>query len=101
MWRDVFSCAGEGSRGVMKMAAAIRVDRSPVNEVAIGHDIAHSCFALVHRIIQLIQLDTLPRFPGEGRDPLLPWAPAFSGVAGLVWAMARHCLMNRVNDSLH
>jgi hypothetical protein len=56
---------------------------------------------LVHRIIQLIQLDTPARFPGEGRDPLLPWAPAFAGVAGLVWAMARHCLMNRVNDSLH
>jgi hypothetical protein len=25
-----------------------------------------------------------PRFPGEGRDPLLPWAPAFAGVADLI-----------------
>jgi hypothetical protein len=30
------------------------------------------------------------------------WITAsFAGVAGLVWAMARHCLMNRVNDLLH
>ena len=26
--------------------------------------------------------DAPPRFPGEGRDPLLPWAPAFAGEAG-------------------
>jgi hypothetical protein len=24
-----------------------------------------------------------PRLPGEGRDPFLPWAPAFAGVAGI------------------
>jgi hypothetical protein len=56
---------------------------------------------LVHRFIQLMQLDVPPRFPGEGRDPLLPWAPAFADVADLICAMVRHCLMNRVNDSEH
>ena len=36
---------------------------------------------LVLRIIQISQLTPPPRFPGEGRDPLLPWAPAFAGEA--------------------
>jgi hypothetical protein len=27
--------------------------------------------------------DPPPRFPGESRDPLLPWAPAFAGEAVL------------------
>jgi hypothetical protein len=36
---------------------------------------------LVFRIIQMRQLILPPRFPGEGRDPLLPWAPAFAGEA--------------------
>jgi hypothetical protein len=31
----------------------------------------------------------------------VPWAPAFAGVADLIRAMVRHCLMNRVNDSAH
>ena len=31
----------------------------------------------------------------------MPWAPAFTGVADLIRAMVRHCLMNRVNDSEH
>ena len=39
---------------------------------------------LMHKFIQLMQSTSPPRFPGEGRDPLLPWAPAFAGVAGLV-----------------
>ena len=48
--------------------------------------------ALMHRFIQLMQLDVpsalslglqpTDLFCGEGRDPLLPWAPAFAGVAG-------------------
>src|SRR3984893_15431423 len=29
------------------------------------------------------------------------WAPAFAGVADLIRAMVRHCLMNHVNDSEH
>jgi hypothetical protein len=41
---------------------------------------------LVHRFIQLMQISSTspPRFPGEGRDPFLPWVSAFAGVAGLV-----------------
>jgi hypothetical protein len=39
----------------------------------------------VHRIIQLIQLD-IPclAFPAKAGIHLLPWAPSFAGVAGLV-----------------
>ena len=39
---------------------------------------------LVHRFIQLMQLDVPSALSGEGRDPLLPWAPAFAGVADLI-----------------
>src|SRR5436853_2203382 len=40
----------------------------------IGDEVSET---LVLRIIQISQLTPPPRFPGEGRDPLLPWAPAF------------------------
>jgi hypothetical protein len=57
---------------------------------------------LVHGFIQLMQLDDPPRFPGEGRDPLLSWAPAFAGVAGFGMSDGvRRCLMIRMNDSEH
>jgi hypothetical protein len=51
-----------------------------------SEDLVPHANTLVHRFIQLMQLSSTssPRFPGEGRDPLLPWAPAFAGVAGLV-----------------
>jgi len=39
--------------------------------------------------------DALPRFPGESRDPLPPWAPAFAGKA------VNHGPVNRVNESEH
>jgi hypothetical protein len=38
-------------------------------------------------------------FPGEGRDPPLPWAPAFAGEAGLSGVL--HGRLNRVNESEH
>jgi hypothetical protein len=44
----------------------------------------------------MISADALPRFPGEGRDPLLPWAPAFAGEAGLSEIMQDR--VNRVNE---
>jgi hypothetical protein len=40
-----------------------------------------------------------PRFPGESRDPLLPWALAFAGEA--VLSEMLHRRVNRVNDSEH
>jgi len=49
----------------------------------------------------LMQLDAPSALPGEGRDPLLLWAPAFAGLAGFGMGMVRHCLMNHVNDSKH
>ena len=71
------------SRRPLSMPARRAVARSPGLQ-----DAGDPNQTLMRRIIQLIQLDTLPRFPGAGRDLLLPWAPAFAGVAGLVWAMA-------------
>jgi hypothetical protein len=52
---------------------------------------------LVLRTIQMIQQIPPPRFPGESRDPLLPWAPAFAGEA--VLSEVIHRRVNRVNDS--
>jgi hypothetical protein len=43
--------------------------------------------------------DPPPRFPGESRDPLLLWAPAFAGEA--VLSVVLHRRVNRVNDSEH
>ena len=51
---------------------------------------------LVLRTIQTIQQTPPSRFPGESRDPLPPWAPAFAGEAGLSEVLG--CLVNRVND---
>jgi hypothetical protein len=53
---------------------------------------------LVFRVIQMIQLAP-SRFPGESRDLLLPWAPAFAGEAGLNEGL--HGRVNRVNESDH
>jgi len=53
----------------------------------------------MHRTIQMIQLTPAPRFPGEGRDLLLPWTPASAGEAGLSEVLG--CLVNRVNESEH
>jgi hypothetical protein len=51
---------------------------------------------LVLRTIQTIQQTPPSRCPGESRDPLPPWAPAFAGEAGLSEVLG--CLVNRVND---
>jgi hypothetical protein len=47
----------------------------------------------------MVQLTPPPRFPGEGQDPLLPWAPAFAGEAGLNEVL--NGLVDRVNESEH
>jgi hypothetical protein len=35
----------------------------------------------VHRMMTFTAGCARPHFPGEGRDPCMPWAPAFAGVA--------------------
>src|SRR5215831_9444317 len=59
--------------GIPKVALLLYRD-FPVGVCAHDFD---TCLAL--RTIQMIQLVPAPRFPGESRDPLLPWAPAFAG----------------------
>ena len=54
---------------------------------------------LVLRTIQMVQLTPSPRFPGEGRDPLLPWAWAFAGEARLNEVL--NGPVHRVNESEH
>jgi|SRR5215471_8751006 len=66
---DIEASIAEGGAGVQ------RADR-PRSRISYPH-------VLVLRSIQMIQRTPLPHFPGESRDPLLPWAPAFAGEAGL------------------
>jgi hypothetical protein len=40
--------------------------------------------------------DSPSRCPGESRDPLPPWAPAFAGEAGLSEVLG--CLVKHMND---
>jgi hypothetical protein len=53
---------------------------------------------LVLRTIQTIQRRPAPRFPGEGRDPRRPWAPAFAGEAKSSEVLPLSCIV-RMNPN--
>ena len=54
---------------------------------------------LVLRSNRMIQRTPPPRFPGESRDPFLPWTPASAGEAGL--KRRASVPMHRANESEH
>ena len=54
---------------------------------------------LVFRTIKLIQLGPALALPAKARNPWLPWAPAFAGVAGVqVRALLQQCPMGTSID---
>ena|SRR5690348_11914087 len=61
-----------GAKGAKVVLLRLRLARQQFLRHRLQVVIAQAAEALAYRVIQLMQLDAPPRFPGEGRDPLLP-----------------------------